>query len=146
MDGRQGRQRCQETQHFQMIRGEELMRLLVSEKSVQTAVREISPHQRLMKKETRGRGVCQLRGRQEKQRKDSDGYAVVSRLFYKQPCGAACAPMPPPVCGPSSAGRETRGSRKSPVPQAICYMRGESEEVGINSSLGFRKYTVFRDS
>lgn len=105
------------------------MRLLVSEKSVQTAVREISPHQRLMKKETRGRGVCQLRGRQEKQRKDSDGYAVVSRLFYKQPCGAACALG---CClqsaGPSSAGRETRGSRKSPVPLGDLLHAGENQK------------------
>ena len=55
-----------------MIRGEELMRLLVLEKSVQTAVREISPHQRHVKKEMREKGVCQLWGGQEKQHKVMD--------------------------------------------------------------------------
>lgn len=112
-----------------MIRGEELMRLLVSEKSVQTAVREISPHQRLMKKETRGRGVCQLRGGQEKQCKDSDGYAAVSLLFYKQPLGAACAlGRRLQSAGPSSAGRETRGSRQSPVPLGDLLPAGENQK------------------
>jgi hypothetical protein len=42
VDDRQGRQRCQETQHFQMIKEEKQTVLLVLEKSVSTAVREIS--------------------------------------------------------------------------------------------------------
>lgn len=103
------------------------MRLLVSEKSVQTAVREISPRQRHVKKETRGRGVCQLQGGQEKRHKDSDGYAAVSCPLYKQPRGAA-----PGCClqsaGPSSAGREARGSRKSPVPPSDLLQAGENQK------------------
>ena len=110
------------------------MRLLVSEKSVQTAVREISPHQRHVKKDMRGRGVCQLRGGQEKQHKvmirvHSDGHAAVSGLFYKQPRGAACAlGRHLQSSGPSSAGRETWGSRKSPVPPGDLLQAGETQK------------------
>lgn len=99
-----------------------------------------------MKKGDEGKGSLPAQGGQKKRRKDSDGYAAVKAAPFinspvEQPQGAASSLRDPPVQAGRPGGLESHLS-----PQAICYKRGESEEAGVNSRLGFRKHTVFRDS
>ena len=116
------------------------MRLLVSEKSVQTAVREISSHQRHIKKETRGRESTSP-GVDRRQSKDNDGYISMSCLFINSRRGTACAlGHRLQSVGPSSAGRETSaqtpGSRKVHAPQGISHTLGRFLRGGNKLQLG----------
>lgn len=123
-----------------MIRGEKLTRLLVSEESMQTAVREISSHQRHIKKEARAKESTSP-GVDRRQSKDNDGYISMSCLFINSRRGTACAlGRRLRSVGPSSAGRETSaqtpGSRKVHVPQGTSHTLGRFRRGGNKLQLG----------
>lgn len=95
-DGRQGRQRCQETQHFQMIREEEIMRLLVWERKKKkncsnSCQGNFFPSKSQEEGDKRKGSPLAPGGRQEKRSKDEDGSLGISCLFDKQPPWEACA-------------------------------------------------------
>lgn len=72
--------------------------LLVSEKSVQTAVREMSSHESHMNKKKRAKRSLLFPGRQEKHSEDTEGTLAWIAPLTNSHRGTACARTQPPRC------------------------------------------------